>query len=195
MVAQTDAPLVNDFISTVVDGADALVFCYSADSPSSLRNLSLWFKDIFLNLTANAMLYLVETKGDLPRRVGDSELKDFKATIKFNEHFRINALNKNDCLRVFTSIVDQADSLRVLNKSQLFDKNVTNSRSYISPEKRTSAGQSQIRYSDSKEKIILMEGSYSKKMTVVDESKAGVERSVRIESKTILDKEPELEDF
>lgn len=58
--------------------------------------------------------------------------------------------------------------------------------SFASPDEKHST-KKEIRYSDKKEKIILMDGSYAKRLTVVDESKNVMERSTRVVQKNVKD--------
>lgn len=58
--------------------------------------------------------------------------------------------------------------------------------SFASPDEKHSTKR-EVRYSDKKERIILMDGSYAKRLTVVDESKNVMERSTRVVQKNVKD--------
>jgi len=135
----------------------------------------------------------VKTKTDLANNYSDLTTSDLK--IHFAETFQISCLKKEEVVQMFGKIVEIVQDPNYWTKSQVIGKtnvevehNVATDmkESYSSPEKKSST-KKEIRYSDKKEKIILMEGSYVKRLTVVDESKPGMERSTRLAPKALND--------
>jgi GTPase SAR1 family protein len=190
-VGRSEAPLVESFTATAINGADAILLCYAANNPDSFRSLAQWYREISVYLTPNTTIYLVKTKNDLASSYSDSNPSDLK--IHFTDIFQISGLRKDDIVQMFGRIIERVEDPNFWTKSQTIGKTektyVTESQmkeSYASPEKK-SPTKREVRYSDKKEKIVLMEGSYVKRLTVVDESKPGMERSVRLAQKNLND--------
>jgi len=191
-VGRSEAPLVESFTAAAINSADAILLCYAANNPDSYRSLAQWYREISVYLTPNTTLYLVKTKTDLANNYSDSTFSDLK--IHFTDIFQISCLRKEDIVQMFGRIIERVEDPNYWTKSQtigktekthpLVESNPNMKDSYASPEKK-SPTKREVRYSDKKEKIILMEGSYVKRLTVVDESKPGMERSVRLAPKSI----------
>lgn len=138
------------------------------------------------------MIYLVETKADLPNKINENDEKDFTSHIKFQNHFKISGQKRDQVLNIFATITEKVEGIRSLNLSQRLDKTSTY---YKSPEKKATNGPIQdVRYSDKKEKIVLMEGSYVKKLSVV-ESKRTASDSQRLQQKHLGDDDLKGENF
>ena len=163
-----------------VAGADAVLLCYAADSVASFNSLARWHKEISMYLTSNTLIYLVETKRDLNNVVNDQQVQEFSHHVRNAQHFKISCLNKDHVLNMFGKILERVEEVRDVNKSQTLGRvGSPMKESSASPERRSTTIRD-VRYSDKKEKVILMEGSYVKRLTVVDETIPVVERSSKL---------------
>lgn len=145
-----------------------------------------------VHLSPNTLIYLVETKGDLPNKINESDEKDFLSHVKFQNHFKICGLNSEKVNNMFAIITEKVEEIRNFNQSQRLDKNST----YKSPTKRQTNGPIQdVRYSDKKEKIVLMEGSYVKKLSVVESKRTMSDSTQRLQQKNIGDDDVKGENF
>jgi len=181
-VPRTEASVVETLTAQAVGGADAVLLCYAADNISSFNSLARWHKEISMYLTSNTLIYLVETKRDLNNAISDQQIQEFSNSFRNVQHFRVSGLNKDHVLNMFGQILERVEEVRDVNRSQRIG--TTMKESSASPERRSSTIRD-VRYSDKKEKVVLMEGSYVKRLTVVDESVPGIERSVKLGQKNI----------
>jgi len=182
-VPKTESAVVESLTAQAVGGADAVLLCYAADSVSSFNSLARWHKEISMYFTPNTLIYLVETKRDLNSTVNEQQVQEFSNFVRNVQHFQISCLNKDHVLNMFGKILERINEVRDVNRSQTLVRS-TMKESSASPERRSTTIRD-VRYSDKKEKVILMEGSYVKRLTVVDESVPGVERSSRLAQKNI----------
>jgi len=214
-VPRSDSAFIESFNATAINGADAILLCYSANDISTYYALSQWFQEISVYLTPNTIPFLVETQTDLGNVNSQNSFTGLKAN--FAETFKVNGLRKESVINMFTTIVSKIEELQIWTQNTVIQKNVITSTtfekptatpqkeiitssptkptsmkdSYISPEKRSTVARD-VRYSDKKEKIVLMEGSYVKRLTVVDESKGASDRKAKLTQK-ILEDEAGLE--
>ena len=182
-VPKTETSIIESLTAQAVSGADAVLLCYSADSVSSFNSLAQWHREISVYFTPNTLIYLVETKRDLNNVINEQHVQDFSRHVKNVHHFQISCLNKDHVLNMFGKILERVDDVRDINRSQALGRSPMKESS-ASPERRSTTIRD-VKYSDKKEKVVLMEGSYVKRLTVVDESVPGVERSTRLAQKNI----------
>lgn len=194
-VPKSETSIFEGFTSQVIAGADAILFCYAADDAASFRSLSRWYRDASVYFSPNTLFYLVETKGDLQNKINEHDLKDLTSGIKFENHFKICGLKRDAVTQTFTKIVETIESLRTFNSSQTLGRNGTK-MNYSSPQKKkTDAPVQETRYSDKKEKIVIMEGSYVKHFGVSEKSKTPGEASVKLQPKNHVDDQAYPEEF
>lgn len=184
-VPKTETTVVETLTAQAVGGADAVLLCYAADSVTSFNSLARWYKEISMYFTPNTLIYLVETKKDLNNTINDHQVQEFSHFVRNVQHFKISCLNKDHVLNMFGKILERIEEVRDVNRSQALGRvGVSMKESSASPERRSTTIRD-VRYSDKKEKVILMEGSYVKRLTVVDESVPGIERSLKLAQKNI----------
>jgi len=167
-LSKNDTSLVKPFTHAVLNGADAALLCYSANNEASFRSVKEWYKNVSVYFTPKTHIYLVETKADLQNKINQSDRDDFLNNFKFEKVFRVSAYRKDEVVNMFTNISERIDA----SGSALFTSKISLKDSYQSPEKKQQPisiiPAKDIRYSDKKERIIISEGSYVKKMTVTD---------------------------
>ena len=194
-VPKEEAAAMEEFTAQILAGADAILFCYAADDAESFRSVSRWYSEGSVYFTPNTLFYLVETKADLQNNVNEHDFRDLTMGVKFENHFKICGLKKDIVLHTFTSIVERIQSLRNFNSSQTLGRNSTK-MSYSSPEKKKTEGPVQeTKYSDKKEKIVIMEGSYVKRFGVSEKTKSPGESSVKLQPKHTVDDQAFAEEF
>jgi GTPase SAR1 family protein len=167
MVSKNESSLVKNFTYSILNGADAVLLCYSANDEGSFRSLRQWYKDFSVYFSPNTLIFLVETKTDLPNVIDQTERSEFLNHFRYERVYGVCAMKKDDVVEMFLSIIDKIESNR---EHQVQQKNVIK-ETFQSPEKKKSDARD-IRYSDKKERIVLMEGSYTKKFTITENATA-----------------------
>jgi len=185
-VGKTEVSIVEQMTATAFHGADAILFCYASNNQDSYRSLASWYREISVYLTPNTSLYLVRTKSDVAPNYAFSPTSELK--IHFADTFEVSGFNKLGVVDMFGRIIERIEDPNSWNKSRIVSKPSTvtdlKESSFTSPDKK-SPTKKEVRYSDAKERIVLMEGSYVKRLGVVDESRPGAERSTRLVQKAL----------
>lgn len=164
-----------------MNGVNAVLLCYSRDNIDSFHNLSRWYKAVSLYFSTSTLVFLVETKDDKPIKVKENDVAEFVKNNHITKHFAVQKDKTKVINEMFTSIAIEIEkAIEQINK-QL--------QNYSSPSKlggsaagkssnRSGGSKTSVLYNDKKEKVVLVDGSYTKIPGMQEEKEAKQERNL-----------------
>ncbi len=199
LLLEEDIPVKDDklarrLLSTAMNGADAVLICYSRDNIDSFHNLVRWYRAVSLYLSSTTLVYLVETKNDKVNKIKDKEVAEFRKNNSISKQFSTKRDDVQGIQNMFTEIVEDIEHTIQTTKQ---------SRLYSSPRLNTSmdgagigrnTNKSFVTVNSKNEKVVLLDGSYTKMPRLVTETQED-HRDAKLQSKTLTDDVVEMENL